>query len=69
MDDVRAVLLHPEQRWTVGEGRDVLQARVKRGPAVAAVLVRVFVDVDHIPPLVVTAYATSKVDKYWRSAP
>ena len=29
-------------------------------------LLRVFVDLDRDPPEVVTAYRTSKVDKYWR---
>lgn len=29
-------------------------------------LVRVFVDIDRVPPEVVTAYRTSKIEKYWR---
>jgi hypothetical protein len=32
-------------------------------------LVRVFVDVDRSPAEVVTAYRTSKIDKYWRTEP
>lgn len=31
-------------------------------------LIRVVVDVDRAPCEVVTAYRTSKVDKYWRQA-
>lgn len=44
------------------EGRVVAQARM--GPY----LMRVFVDVDRSPPEVVTAYRTSKIEKY-RSRP
>jgi len=29
-------------------------------------LVRVFVDIARVPPEVVTAYQTSKIEKYWR---
>jgi len=29
-------------------------------------LVRVFVDIDRRPPEIVTAYRTSKIEKYWR---
>jgi len=32
-------------------------------------LLRVFVDVDREPPAVVTIYLTSKIKKYWRTAP
>ena len=32
-------------------------------------LVRLFVDVDRAPAEVVTAYRTSKIEKYWRSEP
>lgn len=57
------VLTAPEQRLPVREGRDVLQARIYiEGKAY---LIRVFVDVDRDPPEVVTAYRTSKIDKYW----
>lgn len=61
---VRQVLAAPEQRLSVRLGRDVLQSRftMKGMPY----LVRVFVDTDRTPIEVVTAYRTSKVDKYWR---
>ena len=61
---VRQVLAHPEQRVAVRAGRDVLQARFEL--AGRPYLVRVFVDVDRNPVEVVTAYRTSKIDKYWR---
>lgn len=64
---VRKVLAAPEERKAVRPGRDVLQSRVSI--AGKRYLVRVFVDVDRSPAEVVTAYRTSKIDKYWRSEP
>ena len=63
---VRQVLGDPEQRREVRTGREVLQRRVSVGEPAKTYLVRVFVDVDRRPPEVVTAYRTSKIDKYWR---
>ncbi len=62
---VRRVLAAPEQRETVRLGRDVLQSRIEVDKR--TYLVRVFVDVDRRPAEVVTAYRTSKIEKYWRS--
>lgn len=64
---VRQVLAAPSQRETVRPGRDVLQSRI--GLEGKAFLVRVFVDVDQEPAVVVTAYRTSKIEKYWRKDP
>lgn len=64
--ELHRVLVHPEQRLPVRKGRDVFQARVKMGDK--DYLLRVFVDVDRTPAEVVTAYRTSKIEKYWRSA-
>ena len=61
---VRHVLDAPEQRESVRAGRDVLQSRVKVGKR--TYLIRVFVDTDRRPAEVVTAYRTSKIEKYWR---
>ncbi|MCY4074774.1 MAG: DUF4258 domain-containing protein [Acidobacteria bacterium] len=66
---VRRVLAEPGQRHVVRRGRVVVQSRLGLGTAQKEYLVRVFVDVDRRPPTVVTAYRTSKVDKYWRQAP
>ena len=60
---VRNVLLAPEQRRPVRDGRDVLQSRTPFAGKVY--LVRVFVDIDRQPAEVVTAYRTSRVMKYW----
>ena len=62
---VRRVLIAPEQRESVRPGRDVLQSRIELDKK--AYLIRVFVDVDRQPAEVVTAYRTSRIDKYWRS--
>jgi len=65
---VQNVLKNPGQRLTIRKGRDVLQSQVsERGRRfLIRVFVRVFVDVDQSPAEVVTAYRTSKIDKYWR---
>jgi len=61
----RRVLAAPEQRETPRLGRDVLQSRIEVDKR--TYLVRVFVDVDRRPAEAVTAYRTSKIEKYWRS--
>lgn len=62
---VRRVLTAPEQRENVRSGRDVLQSRIEVNKK--TYLIRVFVDVDRRPAEVVTAYRTSRIEKYWRS--
>ncbi len=64
---VRQVLATPEQRHAVRPGRAVLHSRFEI--AGKWYLVRVFVDVDRTPAEVVTAYRTSKIDKYWSAEP
>ena len=61
---VRQVLANPEQRLVVRPGREVVQSRLEFGGR--RYLFRVFVDVDRSPAEVVTAYRTSKIEKYWR---
>ncbi len=63
---VRGVLAAPDQRYEVRAGRDVFQSRASVGKPPKPHLLRVFVDVDRRPAEVVTAYRTSKIDKYWR---
>ena len=62
---VARVLRQPEQRLEVRPGRDVLQSRVEFGDT-GSYLVRVVVDVQTTPATVITAYRTSKIEKYWR---
>lgn len=64
---LRRVLARPDERHPVRLGRDVLQSRIEiKGKTY---LVRIFVDVDRNPCEVVTAYLTSKIEKYWRAQP
>ncbi|MER2600471.1 MAG: DUF4258 domain-containing protein [Caldilineales bacterium] len=67
MADVVKVLKEPEQIVTVRPGRLVFQARGAFNESSSLYLLRVFVDVDRHPPEVVTAYRTSKIDKYWNT--
>lgn len=62
VEQVRMVLAHPDDVMNVRPGRVVAQG------IVGGRLLRVFVDVDRSPPAVVTAYLTSKIEKY-RSKP
>jgi hypothetical protein len=62
---IRRVLTAPDQRENVRSGRDVLQSRIEVNKK--TYLIRVFVDVDRRPAEVVTAYRTSRIEKYWRS--
>ncbi len=66
-EDVASVLAAPEQAEVVREGRVVYQSRFRFGDPPRVYLLRVFVDIDRIPPQVVTVYRTSKVAKYWRT--
>jgi hypothetical protein len=63
---VESTVVNPEQRLPVRVGRDVFQSRIPTADGVR--LVRVFVDTDQTPPVVVTAYKTSRIAKYWRSS-
>jgi len=60
--DVSRVLATPDQVLEVRAGRIVAQGMA------GEYLLRVFVDVDRTPSEVVTAYRTSKIEKY-RSQP
>jgi hypothetical protein len=60
---LKGVLQHPEQVVEARPGGVILQSRIRIGAQTQ--LVRVFVDVDMSPAQVVTAYRTSKIDKYW----
>ena len=65
-DQVKAVLAKPEQSESVRKGRTVYQSKLSSGELPKEYILRVFVDVDRNPPQVVTAYRTSKIEKYWR---
>ncbi|TVR62133.1 MAG: DUF4258 domain-containing protein [Spirochaetaceae bacterium] len=64
--EVARVLSAPAQSEQMRPGRVVYQSRVEYGAPVRVYLLRIFVDVDRQPAEVVTAYRTSRVEKYWR---
>jgi hypothetical protein len=65
--EVGQVLAAPEQTECVREGRAVYQLRMERGEPPKIYVLRVVVDIDREPSEVVTAYRSSKVQKYWRT--
>jgi Domain of unknown function (DUF4258) len=62
---VREVLANPGLVAAVRPGREVLTSLLQSGPNEHRYVLRVFVDVDRIPPVVVTVYRSSKIAKYW----
>lgn len=64
--EVAAVMSAPEQAEVVRPGRVVYQSRFTRGTSLRTYLLRVFVDIEGEVAEVVTAYWSSKVEKYWR---
>lgn len=66
---VARVLAAPGQRWALRPGRGVLQARIALGDPARMWLVRVIVETSRKPPVAVTAYQTSRLEKHWRHEP
>ena len=65
--EIARVLSAPEQSDLVRPGRVVYQSRMEYEEPGKIYLLRVFVDIDRQRAEVVTAYRTSKVEKYWKS--
>ena len=63
--DVRAVLAEPGQQRVVRPSRVVLASLLARDATGGGFVLRVFVDIDRSPPVVVTVYRSSKIGKYW----
>ena len=61
------VLQEPQQKIPQPGGKCIYQAQVDFGGA-KIYLLRAVVAEDRDPPVVVTVYRTSKIDKYWRPA-
>jgi len=61
---VYSVLGQPEEVLPVREGRVIVQGFVASSDPARHYLLRVIVDVDQEQPVVVTAYKTSKLEKY-----
>lgn len=64
-DAVMGILENPQQIVAGRVGRKVYQSQLISGDG-KVYLVRVVLDDDKMPPVVVTVYRTSKVTKYWR---
>ena len=62
--DVREVLANPLRIELLRDGRVVVQGLVTSEVPHRSALLRIFVDVDRNPPVIVTAYKTSKLEKY-----
>ncbi|EFI33569.1 conserved hypothetical protein [Desulfonatronospira thiodismutans ASO3-1] len=60
------VLANPEQVLTINSRRKVYQSRMVTEHTNRQYLYRIFVDFDRNPPVIVTAYRTGKITKYWR---
>lgn len=67
-DEIADTLEVPDLVEQVRANRFVYQSAPKESIDGHLYLLRVVVDLDRIPPEVVTAYRTSKIDKYTRSA-
>ena len=65
-DTIRSVPAAPGQQLEARPGRVILQSKLSSCAQDRVFLVRVFVDVDRRPVEVVTAYRTTKIEKYWR---
>lgn len=62
---LESVLANPQQRVPQSDGKEVLQSRIASEDG-KMYLLRVVVAMDREPPLAVTVYRTSKIEKYWR---
>ena len=62
---LKSVLENPEQRIRQSGGQEILQSRVVSANG-KMYLMRAVVAADKDPPVVITVYRTSKIDKYWR---
>ncbi|MBF0353290.1 MAG: DUF4258 domain-containing protein [SAR324 cluster bacterium] len=60
---VSAVIENPEQRYNRTIDETVCQSRVRCNEKIY--LLRIFVNFTKDPPVVISTYRTSKVQKYW----
>ena len=63
---LESVLEDPEQRVPQLGDKEILQSRFTAGDG-KMYLLRVVVATENEPPVVVTVYRTSKIEKYWRT--
>lgn len=63
---VRQVASSPDQIISVRPGREIRQSLLTLPPEGRTYVIRVFVDTADEGNIVVTAYRSSKIGKYWR---
>lgn len=63
---VKDVVDSPGQSWEIDDGRFLYQKRIAMGTPEKLYLVRVITDTHSGQIDVVTAYRTSKIEKYWK---
>ena len=63
---VESIMRAPEQIVVGFGGRKVYQGRVSAGGK--TYLLRLIVEDWHTPPVIVTMYRTSKIEKYWEQS-
>ncbi len=61
---IESTMMQPEQVSSGTNNRKVYQSRIVADGK--TYLVRLIVEDGHQPPVVVTVYRTSKLEKYWR---
>lgn len=61
--EVQKAIVNPAQVVPIRAGRVALHHRYFEGGR--EYLLRIFVDIDRDPPVIVTLYRTSKIEKYW----
>ena len=66
-ESVLRVLDAPDQVFEQRPGRMVYQSILESAHAERRYLLRIFVDIDRIPMVVVSAYVTSRLARYWRN--
>jgi hypothetical protein len=64
--EVRGIIQNPGQTDEIRPGRVVMQSRIIARDRESEILIRVFADVSEKSIEVVTAYRTSRIEKYWR---
>jgi hypothetical protein len=62
--DIQSVLDSPYSIELLREGRVVVHGLIMSEVSGKSSLLRIFVDVDRNPPIIVTAYKTNKLEKY-----
>ncbi len=64
-ETVEGILSVPDQ--TVEQDNLIVFQSIIKDSQEQRFLIRVFVNIDKIPPLVITVYRTSKIEKYYES--